>query len=258
MTRRFKAGDRSKLELGGREGQRENRQGAYEGRELQRIHPPREQGRTPVRNQKRQDRPCRPAQGDRLEAHASLVDDPGQMAHPFFTIGHSTRSVEEFVDLLKGAQVGCVVDVRTVPRSRTNPQYNRDVLPETLARLQIGYEHLAALGGLRGKTQDVAPEVNAFWQNQSFHNYADYALAPPFHDGLARLRALGHQRRCAIMCAEAVWWRCHRRIIADYLIAAGETVFHILGKDRIEPARITDAAKPRPGGSLIYAAAPDR
>ena len=176
------------------------------------------------------------------------------MAHPFFTIGHSTRPVEEFVDLLKGAQVGCVVDVRTVPRSRTNPQYNREVLPETLARFQIGYEHLAALGGLRARTHDVAPDVNAFWQNQSFHNYADYALTPPFHSGLARLRALGQERRCAIMCAEAVWWRCHRRIIADYLIAAGETVLHILGGDRVEPARITDAAEVAADGSLTYPA----
>jgi uncharacterized protein (DUF488 family) len=175
------------------------------------------------------------------------------MAQPFFTVGHSTRPVEEFVDLLERAQVACVVDVRTVPRSRTNPQYNRDVLPETLARFQIGYEHIAALGGLRARTQGVAPEVNAFWQNQSFHNYADYALTPPFRSGLAQLRELGHERRCAIMCAEAVWWRCHRRIIADYLIAAGETVFHLVGKDRIEPARMTDAATPGPDGSLTYA-----
>jgi uncharacterized protein (DUF488 family) len=180
------------------------------------------------------------------------------MAHPFFTIGHSTRPVQEFVELLEGAQIGCVVDVRSVPRSRTNPQYNCDVLPQTLAQFQIGYEHIAALGGLRPRTQDVPPDVNAFWQNQSFHNYADYTLTPPFHRGLARLRALGHERRCAIMCAEAVWWRCHRRIIADYLIAASETVFHILGKDRIEPARMTDAAKPRPDGSLTYAAAAAR
>jgi len=176
------------------------------------------------------------------------------MAHPFFTVGHSTRPVEEFVDLLERAQVACVVDVRTVPRSRTNPQYNRDVLPETLARVEIGYEHIATLGGLRAKTQAVAPEVNAFWQNQSFHNYADYALTSPFRCGLARLQELGHERRCAIMCAEAVWWRCHRRIIADYLIAAGEAVFHLVGKDRVEPARMTDAATPGPDGSLIYAA----
>ena len=100
------------------------------------------------------------------------------MAHPFFTIGHSTRPVREFVELLEGAQIGCVVDVRSVPRSRTNPQYNCDVLPQTLAQLQIGYEHIAALGGLRPRTRDVPPDVNAFWQNQSFHNYADYTLTP--------------------------------------------------------------------------------
>jgi uncharacterized protein (DUF488 family) len=108
---------------------------------------------------------------------------------------------------------------------------------------------------LRPKAKDISPDLNAFWQNESFHNYADYALTQPFHCGLARLRALGQDQRCAIMCAEAVWWRCHRRIIADYLIAAGETVFHLLGKDRIEPARMTEAAKSRPDGSLAYAAA---
>jgi uncharacterized protein (DUF488 family) len=175
------------------------------------------------------------------------------MAHPFFTIGHSTRPVTEFIDLLKGAQITLLIDVRSVPRSRTNPQYNRDILPETLARSAIGYEDMAALGGLRAR-QDVPPDVNAFWQNQSFHNFADYAMTPAFRSGLARLRALGHEGRCAIMCAEAVWWRCHRRIIADYLIAAGETVFHILSADRVEPARMTEAAKTCGDGSLMYGA----
>jgi len=176
------------------------------------------------------------------------------MAYPFFTIGHSTRPVGEFVDLLAAAQIGCVIDVRSVPRSRRNPQYNDDVLPETLARFQIGREHIAALGGLRPKAKDISPDLNAFWQNESFHNYADYALSQPFHSGLDRLRALGQDRRCAIMCAEAMWWRCHRRIISDYLIAAGETVFHILGKDRVEPARMTEAAQQRADGSLLYQA----
>ena len=176
------------------------------------------------------------------------------MAHPFFTIGHSTRPVSEFVDLLKAAQVELVVDVRTVPRSRTNPQYNSDTLPETLAPFSIAYEHIAALGGLRARTRDVSENVNAFWENQSFHNYADYALTPPFRHGLGRLRALGQERRCATMCAEAVWWRCHRRIIADYLIGEGEMVFHILSADRIEPARMTEAARRRADGSLVYAA----
>jgi uncharacterized protein (DUF488 family) len=112
---------------------------------------------------------------------------------------------------------------------------------------------MAALGGLRAR-QDVPPAVNAFWQNQSFHNFADYALTPAFRSALVRLRELGHERRCAIMCAESVWWRCHRRIIADYLIAAGETVFHILSAHRVEPARLTEAAKTGADGSLVYGA----
>ena len=177
------------------------------------------------------------------------------MVHPFFTIGHSTRPVNEFVDLLEATQIACVVDVRSVPRSRTNPQYNCDILPETLAQFQIGYEHIAALGGLRARSQDVPPDVNAFWQNQSFHNFADYALSEEFRAGLAQLRALGQDQRCAIMCSEAVWWQCHRRIIADYLIATGESVFHILAGQRIEPARITGAAQILSDGSLTYPAA---
>jgi uncharacterized protein (DUF488 family) len=176
------------------------------------------------------------------------------MALPFFTVGHSTRPVGEFVDLLESQQIRLVVDVRTIPRSRANPQYNGDVLAEALAQHHVGYERLAALGGLRGRERDISSSVNAFWQNQSFHNYADYALTGEFRAGLARLRVLGHERRSAIMCAEAVWWRCHRRIIADYLLAAGETVFHILGQDRIEPARLTGAARPAPDMSLTYPA----
>jgi len=174
------------------------------------------------------------------------------MAYPFFTIGHSTRPVSEFVDLLKAAQVELLADVRSVPHSRTNPQYNCDVLPETLTPFAIAYEHIAALGGLRARTHDVSANLNGFWENQSFHNYADYALGPQFRHGLDRLRALGQERRCAIMCAEAVWWRCHRRIVADYLIAEAETVFHILSADRIEPARMTQAARRRADGTLVY------
>jgi uncharacterized protein (DUF488 family) len=178
--------------------------------------------------------------------------NPAEMPHPFFTIGHSTRAIGEFVELLAESEVALIADVRTIPRSRTNPQYNADVLPATLAEHQIGYEHIAALGGLRGRKADVPPAANAFWQNQSFHNYADYAMGADFQAGLARLRALGHARRCAIMCAEAVWWRCHRRIIADYLIACGEAVFHILSRNHVESARQTEAARPTSDGTLAY------
>jgi uncharacterized protein (DUF488 family) len=174
------------------------------------------------------------------------------MAEPFFTIGHSTRSVDELASLLGPNEVKLVVDVRTVPRSRTNPQYNRDALPRALAAHGIAYEHVAALGGLRGRRVDVAPETNGWWDNASFHNYADYAMTEPFRAGLAHLRALGQERRCAIMCAEAVWWRCHRRIITDYLLASGEAVFHIVSSDVPEPAILTPEAVPAGGGMLAY------
>jgi uncharacterized protein (DUF488 family) len=176
------------------------------------------------------------------------------MSAAFYTIGHSTRSIEEFVGLLQSVGVRLLVDVRTIPRSRRNPQFNREVLPATLANFQVGYEHLAALGGLRGHKRDVSPAVNGFWQNQSFHNYADNAMSEQFRAGLDRLRYLGHQSPSAIMCAEAVWWQCHRRIIADYLIAAGECVFRIMGGDRLERAGMIEGAKREPGGILTYPA----
>jgi uncharacterized protein (DUF488 family) len=175
------------------------------------------------------------------------------MTLPFHTIGHSTRTIDEFVALLREADARLVVDVRTVPRSRTNPQYNKETLPETLAQYQIGYEHIAELGGLRGHKREVPAEVNAFWQNASFHNYADYALSESFRQGLAHLREIGHANRCAIMCAEAVWWRCHRRIISDYPLSEGELVFHILGPGHIEPAHMNEGARVE-GERVIYPA----
>jgi uncharacterized protein (DUF488 family) len=170
---------------------------------------------------------------------------------PIFTVGHSTRSIAEFCDLLRLGPVDLVVDVRTIPRSRRNPQYNEDVLRDELAPYQIGYERIAELGGLRGRSAAVPPEVNAFWENQSFHNYADYALSEQFADALAELLALSSARTCAIMCAEAVWWRCHRRIIADYLLARGRTVLHLMGKGRVEPAKLTPAAEVQ-GRKIVY------
>jgi uncharacterized protein (DUF488 family) len=174
------------------------------------------------------------------------------MAEPFFTIGHSTRSLDELAGLLVPNDVRLLVDVRTVPRSRTNPQYNADTLPAALSARGIGYEHIAALGGLRARRKDIARDVNGYWENASFHNYADYAMGDEFRAGLARLVALGRERRCAIMCAESVWWRCHRRIITDYLLASGEEVFHIVSSDVPEPARMTAEARPGPEGALVY------
>ena len=174
------------------------------------------------------------------------------MTHPFFTIGHSRHPISEFVDLLREAEIQFVVDVRTVPRSRANPQFNRDTLPITLSEFAIDYEHIAELGGLRARNSEVPTSLNASWQNSSFHNYADYAMSDDFKSGLMRLRELGHAKRSAIMCAEAVWWRCHRRIIADYLLASGDEVFHILGRTQIQRAHLTPAAVLGPTGALTY------
>jgi uncharacterized protein (DUF488 family) len=189
-----------------------------------------------------------------LKVDGQINSAARKMPVAFFTIGHSTRSIEEFVALLQSVGIRLLVDVRTVPRSRRNPQFNRDVLPATLADFQIGYEHLAALGGLRGRKRDISPAVNAFWQNESFHNYADYAMTEQFRTGLDKLRTLGHENPSAIMCAEAVWWQCHRRIISDYLMASDETVFHIMGADRVERAEMTESAKREPDGILTYPA----
>ncbi len=176
--------------------------------------------------------------------------------NPFFTIGHSTRTVDELVALLREAGCDLLVDVRSVPRSRTNPQFNADALPGSLAPAGIAYRHLAALGGLRAHRKDAPPSPNTWWENASFRNYADYAMSAAFRAGLAELRVLGATHRCAIMCAEAVWWRCHRRIITDYLLAGGDSVFHIMGHGHIDAATRTPAAQPQADGKLVYPGAP--
>jgi uncharacterized protein (DUF488 family) len=176
------------------------------------------------------------------------------MPKHFFTIGHATRPLDAFTALLTEAEVRLVVDVRTAPRSRTNPQFDRETLAASLATFGIEYRHIARLGGLRPRQKQIPATTNAFWQNQSFHNYADYAMSREFQSGLDELRGLGHAKLCAIMCAETLWWRCHRRIISDYLLASGESVFHILGPRHFEEAHITPAAKRELDGSLIYPA----
>jgi uncharacterized protein (DUF488 family) len=167
------------------------------------------------------------------------------MSLPIYTIGHSTRTIEAFVALLRTGGVDTVVDIRSVPRSRTNPHFNPEALSAALEPYRIGHTRIAELGGLRKRSAAVPPEANGFWTNRSFHNYADYAdyaLSPDFRAGLAQLEALAAERRTAIMCAEAVWWRCHRRIVADYLLSEGREVFHLMGDDRVEAARMTPAA----------------
>ena len=173
----------------------------------------------------------------------------------FYTIGHSNRPIAAFVSLLRQAAVELVADVRTIPKSRHNPQFWADALAQSLREAGICYKHMPVLGGLRGSRKGAAPSPNGFWDNRSFRAYADYAATPQFKQGLEELRALGRAHVCAIMCAEALWWRCHRRIITDYLLAEGETVIHIMGEGHLEPARMTEAAVIGAGGVIAYPAA---
>lgn len=132
------------------------------------------------------------------------------------------------------------------------PQFNFDTLPNSLAQEGIGYQHLRALGGRRHHPKGAPPSTNAFWRVLAFRNYADYAETDAFRAGFEELLALAQDHRCAIMCAEAVWWRCHRRIIADYLLAHGITVAHIMGLGQVTPAIITPGVRLLPDGSLRY------
>ena len=170
-----------------------------------------------------------------------------------YTIGHSTRTVRELIDILHAFGVTCLVDIRSIPRSRTNPQFNLDAVPATLERAGIACVHLAALGGLRAKSKRIREPVNAGWQRQCFHNYADYAETAPFRAGLGDLVEMASRETCAIMCAEAVWWRCHRRIVADYLLARGISVAHIMGAGKHDPADLTLGARVLPDCTIRYA-----
>jgi uncharacterized protein (DUF488 family) len=171
-----------------------------------------------------------------------------------YTIGHSTRTIADLGALLEEPGIQLVVDVRAIPRSRTNPQFNLDVLPGSLTDLGIGYQHIPELGGRRHRSRDAPPSPNTFWENESFRNYADYAATDTFNVGFMRLRELADLQRCAIMCSEAVWWRCHRRIISDYLLAQGIPVLHIMGPHKLEPATLTPSAHRLRDGTLVYRA----
>jgi uncharacterized protein (DUF488 family) len=159
--------------------------------------------------------------------------------------------VAEFIALLESASVRRVVDIRAFPRSRVNPQFNLEVLPTALSRADIGYTHLVALGGRRKKSTAARSE-NEGWQVAGFRNYADYARTAEFRTGLHALLALAAQETCAIMCSETVWWRCHRRIVADYVLAAGVPVVHLLSETKHEPANLTAFARIRAHGYISY------
>jgi uncharacterized protein (DUF488 family) len=176
----------------------------------------------------------------------------GHAANTIFTIGHSTWTLAEFVPLLEQVDVTLLVDVRSFPRSRATPQFNGDTLPHALAADGISYRHLRALGGRRHHRKGAPASANVYWRVAAFRNYADYAQADEFGAGLDELRALADDQRCAIMCAEAVWWRCHRRIITDYLLADGRRVEHIMRPRQVVEATLTPGARVMGDGTLRY------
>ncbi len=169
-------------------------------------------------------------------------------ARVVYTIGHSTRTLDDFIALLRAHGIARLVDIRTVPRSRRNPQFDRDALPAALERAGIGYIHLAGLGGLRHARKD---SVNTGWRNASFRGYADYMQTPEFERALEDLIALAGEAPAAIMCAEAVPWRCHRSLVADALTVRGISVEHILGPGRPQPHSLTPFARVE-GEHILY------
>jgi uncharacterized protein (DUF488 family) len=157
-----------------------------------------------------------------------------------FTIGHSNRTIEAFLEMLQAHRVKNLVDVRTVPRSRHNPQFGTDELAKSLAEAGITYTHLPALGGLRHARRD---SPNTGWKNASFRGYADYMQTPEFVAGMQTLLEIANQAPTAIMCAEAVPWRCHRSLIADALIVRNIAVNDIMSITRAQPHKLTPFAK---------------
>jgi uncharacterized protein (DUF488 family) len=164
------------------------------------------------------------------------------------TIGHSTRTLEEFIDLLQTHGASCVVDVRTVPRSRHNPQFNKASLPRPLKKAGLGYVHLPGLGGLRHAKPD---SLNVGWRNASFRGYADYMQTPEFALSLDELLQLANQEQIVLMCAEAVPWRCHRSLIADALVVRGIRTEDIMSPTRRQVHTLTPFAKVQ-GTAITY------
>jgi uncharacterized protein (DUF488 family) len=172
-----------------------------------------------------------------------------------WTIGHSTRGIDEFISLLKENQIKLLVDVRAFPSSKRYPQFNKDALAESLNVHGIHYESFPELGGKRKSKPDSR---NTAWRNASFRGYADYMETEQFQKGIERLLDLASEAGpTAIMCAEAVWWRCHRSLIADYLKARGVKVLHVLGANQVEPHPYTSAAH-IVDGTLSYTREGDR
>lgn len=159
-----------------------------------------------------------------------------------FTVGHSNHDLDEFTGMLVDAGINAVVDVRKLPGSRKYPHFNDDVLAVELPKLGISYRKVEALTGRRNVSKTVPFEVNGNWRNRSFHNYADHALSEEFSAALQELRDAARHEVPTVLCSEAVWWRCHRRIIADHLLAAGEEVRHLMGPRQISEAKFNEGA----------------
>lgn len=169
-----------------------------------------------------------------------------------YTIGHSTRPVAEFIGILEYVGIGLVADIRTVPKSRYNPQFHIDRLGELLAAAGIGYRPVPGLGGLRKPARD---SINTGWRNVSFRGYADYMQTRSFEEAIEELLALTAEHVTVIMCAEAVFWRCHRRLVADALLVRGIDVQHIMGASTLTPAAMTSFASVR-GTRVTYPSTP--
>lgn len=167
-----------------------------------------------------------------------------------YTIGHSNRALEEFLDLLTAHRIQRLVDIRTIPESRHNPQFGKEALRAALGKGRIAYVHLTALGGLRRPAKD---SVNLGWSNASFRGYADYMSTPAFSHGLGRLEKIAAREKTAIMCAEAVPWRCHRSLVADALTVRHWRVLHIQSRNAAAPHALTPFLKVR-SGTLTYPA----
>jgi uncharacterized protein (DUF488 family) len=185
-----------------------------------------------------------------METAAAMSDDREQAERrcTVLTLGHSTRPIDDFMALLQGHGVTQLVDVRTVPRSRHNPQFNREALQAALTSADIGYAHAPGLGGFRRPSPESA---NAGWRNLSFRGYADYMQTPDFAAELTGLLELARTERVALMCAEAVPWRCHRSLIADALTAHGVAACEIASPKRLQPHRLTPFARVR-GETITY------
>lgn len=156
-----------------------------------------------------------------------------------YTIGHSTRSIDEFIDLLTSHNITQLVDIRTIPKSRHNPQYGQESLQQSLKEVGISYVYLKALGGLRSSSTN---SINDAWRNKSFRNYADYMQTESFTEGIAELIHLSEEKTTAIMCAEAVPWRCHRSLVSDALLARGIESCEIISASSERPHKLTSFA----------------